>query len=165
MSWRGPVYRDPRAVVLFGVIAVSSVGTALGAVPLPGSLRLVPDLYGQTAAIALFAGSVLAVTGILWRNRMDGLVVEQLGHVIAGVGAALYAIALFTAAAGAPLPEAQRMTLFGVLLPLSSDAVLAFGMSLAITGAGVVQWWRILRFRRRLKQQALSVADLLEPPR
>lgn len=164
MSWRGPVYRDPRAVVLFGTIAISTFGTAIGVVPLPGSLRVTPDLYGQTAAIALCAGSVLAVLGILWRNRMDGLVVEQLGHVIAGVGAALYALALFTAALDAPLPVEKRLTLFGVLLPLSSDAVLAFGMSLAIAGAGVVQWWRILRFRQRLKREALSVNDLLEPP-
>jgi hypothetical protein len=158
MSWRGPMYRDPRAVVLFGVLSISTIGTALGTVPLPGSLAAAPDLYGQTAAIALCLGSAAAAVGILLPNRMDGLVIEQVGHVIAGLGAVLYALALFTNTRLLDSP----VCVFGITLPISSDALIAFGMCSAIAAACLVQWWRILRFRRRLKAQAKTIADLLE---
>lgn len=162
MSWRGPVYRDPRAVVLFAAIAISSVGTAIGMVPLPGSLQHGPDLFGQTAALALCFGSALAVVGITIRDRMDGLVFEQTGHLIAGAGCLLYAVALFTSGEYPP-PSSARLYVFGHLLPLSSDAVLAFGMSVGIGSACLVQWWRIHIFRDRLKREAKRIEDLLEP--
>lgn len=162
MSWRGPIYRDPRAFVQFLTIAVSSVGTAMGMVPLPGSLQHGPDLFGQTAAIALCFGAVLSCVGMLLRDRMDGLVIEQTGHLIAGVGCTLYAIALFTAGSYPP-PAGTRLYIFGALMPLSSDAIFAFGMSVGIGAACWVQWWRIHKFRARLKREARRIEDLLEP--
>jgi hypothetical protein len=162
VSWRGPVYRNPDSLVLFAILAVSSLGTATGAVPLPGSLLMGPDMFGQTAALALCLGSGVSVVGMLLRDRMDGLVVEQAGRIIAGVGCLMYAVALFTSGSHPP-PPASRLYLCGWLLPISSDAVLAFGMSLGLAANCCVQWWRIHKFRDRLKREAKRIGDILEP--
>lgn len=123
--------RNEMEVALLGVMAASSTGTALGIVPLPGSLGAAPSIYGQSAAIILWLGCIIAVIGVFWRDRLDGLVVEQFGLVGVMVGATMYAGALVTVN--------------------WLNAVLAIGMSLGVAVAAGVRYWSIYRYRRALR--------------
>jgi len=92
--------RDPRVASIFGVLACGAIGPALG--NLPPSLEQSP-IMGQLAAIGICFGSLLIVAGIVWRNRDDGLLIEQAGNALAAFGSLFYAIALTVT--GNPIPD------------------------------------------------------------
>lgn len=126
--------RNEMEVALLAVMAASSTGTAIGLIPLPGSLEDGPSVFGQTAAVTLWAGCLIGLLGIAWRDRLDGLVIEQLGMVGVTVGGILYAVALITAAGP------------------WTNAILAIGMSLGVAVAAGVRYWGIYRYLRTLRQ-------------
>lgn len=136
------ITRNEMEVALLAVMAASSTGTALGVVPLPGSLEDTPSIFGQTAAIVLWLGCLVGLFGIGWANRLDGLVIEQVGLLAVALGSGMYALAL---------------TLGGSRW---SDIALAFGMSLGVCVAAGVRHWRIYRYRRALQEfSAKGVAN------
>lgn len=93
------VDRRPTALVLKSIIAFGWSSTAFGASPLPGSLADGPPLFGQLAAICVFAGCAVSVIGLLWGyliDLLDGLVIEAAGLFALFLGAGMYAYALTT---------------------------------------------------------------------
>lgn len=126
--------RNEMEVALLAVMAASSTGTALGIVPLPGSLEDAPSVFGQTAAIVLWMGCLVGLFGIGWANRLDGLVIEQVGLLAAALGSGMYALALMTTGGQ------------------WSDIALATGMSLGVSVAAGARHWRIYRYRRSIQE-------------
>lgn len=125
------VDRRPTAVALKGFLLLATTPSALGLVPLPGSLEDGPGIFGQTAAIAAWLGCLVSLIGLLWRGRKsNGLYIEQAGLTMISVGYGMYAVAL--------LGVAQF-----------SSAAFAFALSGGLAVACVVQNWNIRRFRRR----------------
>lgn len=125
--------RRPAALALKTMLLIFSTPTALGVVPLPGSLQATPGIYGQTAAAGIWFGCLISIGGILWGLKFDhlnGLVIEQTGLVFIPVGCALYSIALL-----------------GVERP--SQALLAFAMSVGVAAFAVVQYLSIRRYRNK----------------
>jgi hypothetical protein len=130
------VNRRPTAITYKALIGLMWMPTALGLVPLPGSLENTPGIYGQTCAAAVVIGCIISLVGLVWpRSRLTGLTVEQVGLVSIGGGCTLYFVALF----GVP-----RLT----------DALPAMGFAVAFAVASVVQFILIWRFRHRTITQA-----------
>lgn len=125
--------RNPLEFVLAAIVVLSVWQAALGLVPLPGSLQSAPDRFGQTAAAAILIGSVGVTAGLLWRNRDDGLIVEQFGCILLAAGCLFYGTAL------------------GVASDWNVNVRLVMGMTIGI-GAGFaarvaqiqryVRWWK-----------------------
>ncbi len=122
--------RNAVEIAMFGFLAVSTIGTALGS--LPPSLRQAPHI-GQAAAIGLCLGSVLALVGLLWRNREDGLIIEQLGLALAGFGLLFYVVALSLSSA-------------------PSSAAIAVGLSAGLFAGCTVRYFQIQRYIHSRKQ-------------
>lgn len=130
--------RNSMEITVFGVLAASVARTVLHLEPLPVSLRATP-LLGQGAATVLFIGCLISAGGILWRDRIDGLVIEQLGLALAGLGLLFYGTAL-------TLQNPWNLVAF------------AAGMSFGLAAACLVRWVQIQRFVRgyRLRLRELS---------
>lgn len=129
--------RNPMAICLKTILAVSVFQTAFFLEPLPPSLAQSPIL-GRACAIILFIGCVGSVVGILWRDHDRSLLIEQFFIAIAALGFVGYAVAL---------AQAQ---------PFSS-AAFAFGMSLGIGVFCVLRFIQIQRYigrRRRIAGRA-----------
>lgn len=143
---RSVVDRRPALIGLYAILLISTSGTALGVVPLPGSLRESPDLYGQTTAILMSVGALVGVIGMLWRGKdsRDALIIEQFGIGSLGLGMVLYAVAL-------------------MLVPKPSDAILAIAVCVGMSTLMAIQWALIFRFlrriRRRLEEQSTATQD------
>lgn len=124
------VNRRPTAVTYKSVLSVIWAPTALGLVPLPGSLANSPGIYGQTSAAAVVIGSLISIFGLTWHNRLTGLTVEQVGLIGIIGGTLMYFVALLT-------------------VDHWQQAMLAMGLSLAFAAGGIAQFILIWRFRRR----------------
>lgn len=125
------VNRRPTAITYKAFLFVLWTPTALGLVPLPGSLENTPGIYGQTAAVSVAFGCFVSLVGLCWpRERLTGLTLEQVGLVAIGGGCMLYLVALF-----------------GV--PHIKDALPAMGFAGAFAAGAVVQFILIWRFRHR----------------
>lgn len=130
------VDRRPTAITLKSLLGLIWTPSALGLVPLPGSLRSGPDLYGVIASVVVVAGCFLSVIGLIWgtkRDEAEGLNVEALGLAGIFLGCGMYAFALAT-------------------VPRLSDAVLALGICVAVMGFAGVQRVLIRRHLKRRKQ-------------
>lgn len=124
------VNRRPTAITLKTFLLICWAPTALGLVPLPGSLERGPGVFGQTSAAATLLGCTVSLVGLLWFGRKsNGLYLEQAGLVMIFIGCGMYAIALT-----------------GV--PRFSDALFAFGLSGGFAIAALTQCIFIGRYRR-----------------
>lgn len=114
--WRQPTLsgRHPFEVFLLTMCAVSGVPLAFGA-PRPGSINSqLPEALAVGWGITLALGSVTALAGIWWRNRVSGIILEQIGLVAVGWAAIIYgAAAVIFAGWSAALP-ASLVLGFGV---------------------------------------------------
>lgn len=128
-----PSTRDPRVATLFGILAASSSRAAFGM--LPPSLSLSPVL-GQLAAIGICVGSFLVLVGMFWRDRDDGILIEQVGNACAGFGSMFYAVALCL--------SAKNLT----------DAAIVVGYSGAVFAGCTVRYFQIQRYIHRRKRAA-----------
>lgn len=151
--------RRPTAVCYKAFLGICSIPTALGFLPLPGSLADGPDVYGRTAAIAICFGCAISLLGLLWPIRskgrhcldqnLTGITIEQVGLVFISVGCGLYAGALL----GVHLDQAILVLQYGggiraFLTTWFRDVSLAVGMAGGIGLAAAVQLWVIWRYRR-----------------
>lgn len=125
------VNRRPTAVTYKAFVLVLWLPTALGLVPLPGSLDASPGLYGQICAWTVVCGAAVSLIGLLWRGEaLTGLRIEQVGLIGIAGGCLLYFIALV-----------------GVPKPL--EALPAMGFVGAFTAGAVVQFVLIWRFTKQ----------------
>lgn len=87
--------RHPFELFTLYLAFLVALPTVLQIIPEPGSIRaLMPAWLSWGWSATLLAGSVTAIAGIYWRNRITGLILEQLGLAGTGVGAAAYAVAV-----------------------------------------------------------------------
>lgn len=87
--------RHPLQVFILVLCLISSIPTLFGALPAPSSLEaLEPLVLVRAWAGLLFFGSVLAFLGIYWRNRVTGIIIEQVGFIWLALAAFTYASAL-----------------------------------------------------------------------
>jgi hypothetical protein len=135
-----PELRNPLELSLYVAITLVVFRTAIGAQPLPGSLAEQPDLFGQTSAIFMVGGSLVATIGLLWRwDRMDAFVIYQAGVGALSPGCLMYALALYW-----------------VTNDLSNIAIVVavFGG----LGVGcVARWFQVNRWWRRERRRARKV--------
>lgn len=128
--------RNPMEICVFAVLAASTAGTVFHLSPLPPSLAE-SATFGRFAATTLFAGCVVAIAGLLWRDRRDGLVIEQFGCALAGFGCLFYGAALL------------RSTTF-------PPAALAVGMSFGIGVFCLFRYWQVDRYVRACRLARLA---------
>ena len=112
-----PVYRSSRhPFEIFALVACAMSGTSLllGGV-VPGSINALLPLPAVIAwGIALAFGSAAALTGIVLKNRLLGLLLEQVGLVAVGGAACLYAATILLYTGGAGLAASLVVGAFGV---------------------------------------------------
>lgn len=125
------VNRRPTAITYKAFLAVLWTPTALGFVPLPGSLANSPGIFGETAAIAVVLGCLVSLVGLVWwGERLTALTLEQAGLVSLGGGCTLYFVALCS-------------------VPNVGQAFPAMAFALAFAAGAFVQYFMIWRFRSR----------------
>lgn len=62
----------------------------------PGSVaELLPDWASDIWGAMLVLGAIVALAGIYWRNRVTGIVLEQVGLAAVGGGAIFYAMVVY----------------------------------------------------------------------
>jgi hypothetical protein len=95
--------RHPFEIFALYLAFLTSLPIVLGITPQPGSIRsALPPWLSFTWATVLLAGSGVAIFGIYWRERATGLICEQLGLALVGVGSLIYcACVLYVVGAGA----------------------------------------------------------------
>lgn len=114
--WRQPLLsgRHPFEVFLLCMCAGSGIPLAFGA-PRPGSINdVLPEALAVGWGLALAIGSVVALTGIWWRNRVSGIILEQIGLVSVGWAAIIYGVAVVIFAGWAAAFPATFVLGFGV---------------------------------------------------
>lgn len=87
--------RHPFELFTLYLAVLVALPTVLGLIPEPGSIRalmLAWMSWGWSAI--LLVGSAVAIAGVYWKERVTGLILEQLGLAGVGVGAAAYAVAV-----------------------------------------------------------------------
>lgn len=90
--------RHPFELYLLYLTLLVSVPIVLGAAPRPGSVAdLLPDLMAWGWSLILAVGSAVALLGIFWRERVTGLIAEQVGLVLVGVATLAYTVMVFHA--------------------------------------------------------------------
>lgn len=89
--------RNPLELVFCAFLAFAILPVALGVEPLPGSLAKVPTPFGQMSAWLICAGSAGVVTGILWKGRDLGLLIQQAAMWFLSVGLLFYGAAVWDA--------------------------------------------------------------------
>lgn len=83
--------RHPFQIFVMVAAMLTGIPILLGSVPGPGSLRAALPPSGVYAWAALFCvGGVLALVGASMRNRINGLLTEQVGLGFVGSACALY---------------------------------------------------------------------------
>lgn len=122
--------RNPMEACIFLVLFLFTGTNAVGIEPLPGSLAGASTLFGRLCAVGVAGGSLLALVGMVWRNRDDGLVIEQIGLVCAGFGLISYGAAVAT-------------------ITTQANGSFVFGMSFGIALACTIRYFQIQRYIRR----------------
>lgn len=124
--------RNPADIALCLLLAYAVFRIALFLDPLPGSLEEAPDYLGHGAALAIFVGSLLVLAGNVWRDRWNGLVIEQVGSLALGLGLLFYATAL------------------GFAQQWSSNASITVGITY---GVGVMRFVRLRQIQKYFNQR------------
>lgn len=84
---------EPFQAFIMSLCLVTGLPVVFGRVPAPGSVEeSLPRWAVVGWSIALVAGSAAVLTGMLWRNRIVGMMVVQVGLVCVGSAAVIYGI-------------------------------------------------------------------------
>ena len=112
--------RHPFEVYLLLALLVSAAPAAFGFAQVPQSVEgLVPPVVGRLWAIALWAGCLVAVIGLVWRRppfprvSVTGLLLEQVGLTLAGTASILYGAIIVQSAGVRGLISAGAVAAFG----------------------------------------------------
>jgi hypothetical protein len=120
--------RHPFQLLMLGLVLVTGIPTVFGAAPRPGSINeQLPAwlAFGWALTITVFAA--MSLLGVYWRDRATGLIMEQLGLGIVGLGTGVYIVCAVV-------------------------TVGTFPISLGITtGFSVACLWRYFQLRRIIK--------------
>lgn len=85
--------RHPFELYILYLAFVSSLPILFGLAPAPGSVReALPTIVSTVWALILAGGSLAALVGIYFRERATGLILEQLGLALVGVGNLIYCV-------------------------------------------------------------------------
>ena len=129
--------RNPFEIYLLTVTFTASVPAAAGVV-LPGSIaEQLPGWPARVWAICLFVGCSCALVGLGWKRpsftrvSVTGLLLEQVGLVMAGTTTALYGAA--------------------IILSVPERGLLAAALALAFGFACLAQAFKIQRFIKAAK--------------
>lgn len=112
--------RNPYELYLLVLAALSSTPAALGLARPPASVRIQLDpISGQIWAAALALGSLIALIGLVWRRphvglSVTGLLLEQVGLVIAGVATVFYCMMAFATVGWDAAPPVGTVLAFGL---------------------------------------------------
>ena len=98
-AWLGGA-PEPNPVVLWVCVfvAIGLIPSAIGAEPLPGSLRRLGQFLGQYAAAMTVVGCILTSVGILLWHRDRGIRLELAGSILIVVSISVYAYAIWLVA-------------------------------------------------------------------
>lgn len=87
--------RHPFELFTLYLAFLVALPTVLGVLAEPGSIReIMPAWMSWGWSAILLVGSATAIAGIYWRERVTGLILEQLGLAGTGLGAFAYTIAV-----------------------------------------------------------------------
>lgn len=109
--------RYPYEVYLLVFSAVSSLPSAVGIQDSPNSISSqLSSFESRVWSISLLAGAIIALAGIFWptknaKSQITGLTLEQVGLVLCGFAALIYAFAIFMS-----VPMATAAVPLGLIL-------------------------------------------------
>jgi hypothetical protein len=98
--------RHPFEIFTLILGLVSGLPRLLGVTPAPNSITsLLPPVLVLAWSAVLVIGCATALTGVWWRNRAIGLILEQLGLAFVGVACIVYSgVALISLGPNASIP-------------------------------------------------------------
>ena len=107
-----PVARHPGDLFLMLLCLFSGIMLAAAAAP-PGALeRVLPGWLTAAWALFLIIGAATVLTGVYWRNRVTGLLLELAGRVTLVIGGTIYATAFLAVSGGLTLPDVAPLLVF-----------------------------------------------------
>lgn len=133
-----PSSRHPFELFTLGLCAFVGLPLLVGEAR-PGSISaLLPPWAGDVWGAMLVVGALVALLGIYWRNRVTGIVLEQIGLMSVGLGA-----------------------LFYTLVVVIQNGVPALYATIFVGGFGTSCLWRYFQLARFLKtlRKAASTDD------
>ena len=87
--------RHPIQLFMLGLCFLASAPTLLGAIPPPASIEAsLPIELVRGWSGLLFFGAAIALVGVYWRNRVTGIIIEQVGFIWLGLAAVVYSAAI-----------------------------------------------------------------------
>lgn len=117
--------RHPFQIFIMVLCALVGIPVLFGDAT-PGSIsETLPHGFRQAWALLLSIGATVTLIGGAWRNRVTGLLIEQVGLVSAGGATLVYGAALLTTAGKTGYVAAAQIGAFG--------------------GACLWRWWQIQR--------------------
>lgn len=86
-----PSPRHTSHVFLLALCVFSSLPTLFGQAKAPGSIEAtLPFPLVVAWAMLLTAGAIVSLTGVYWRHRLTGLLIEQMGMLFVSVATLYY---------------------------------------------------------------------------
>lgn len=126
--------RYPFEMFILALCLLSGIPLLLGN-PKPMSIdTLVPGWAATLWGVGLSGGAGLALVGIAWRERITGIILEQIGLVATGLASLFYVLCIVLVVGKAGVSGAAVIGGFGV--------------------ACLWQWWQLERLLARIKQIA-----------
>lgn len=133
--------RHPFQLFLLALCIVSGLPTLLGANPGPASIEaLLPELMVRVWSFMLVVGAAISLIGAALKNRVNGILVEQVGLVMVGVAAVFYAFGIF-------------IVIGFQVGAISASIILGFG------AACLYRWYQLQRYIKAVRDVIAERAD------
>lgn len=127
--------RHPDEFLLLLLCVIAGLGFTFGDVPEPDSLEAaVPGWAVGLWGWGLLIGPLVIAAGIFWRDRHDGVVIEQVGQIMTGGVAIFYGFVLLVSAWPA--------------------SIVAGGITIAFGIARFWRWWQLQKLVNSAVQEA-----------